>query len=255
MIEWIMEILGLALIVGLIVWCIRGRYRREIVTQGYEMALLLKNGVLLGELAAGKKVVWGRGYEVARVDARWNEHIVQAQEFLTADRVAVKVSGLVRYRVADVKRYFTETQAAEKQLYSVVQLALRDVVGTVGIEAVLERQADLGSQLRSLVEPAAAQLGLELDAVVVRDLMLAGDLKRAYQATLTAKQEALARLEEARGEAAAMRVTANAARLYEKNPVLLKLRALDAVASLGMGANSHLVTGSLESLLRLAEID
>ena len=48
--------------------------------------------------------------------------------------------------------------------------------------------------------------------------MLAGDLKKAYQATLSAKQEALAGLEKARGEAAAIRVKANAARVYEKNP-------------------------------------
>ncbi|MEM9080370.1 MAG: hypothetical protein AAGC74_06720 [Verrucomicrobiota bacterium] len=65
----------------------------------------------------------------------------------------------------------------------------------------------------------------------------------------------MARLEQARGEAAAMRVTANAARLYEKNPALLQLRALDAVKQLGEGYNNHFVMGSLDSLLQMVKTE
>ena len=79
--------------------------------------------------------------------------------------------------------------------------------------------------------------------------MLNGDLKRAYQASLVAKQEALAELEKARGEAAALRVMANGARVFEKNPALMQLRTLEAVSKLGEGYNNHLVLGSLDSLL------
>ena len=98
---------------------------------------------------------------------------------------------------------------ALQTLYSAVQLALRDVVGTVGVEGVLERKKDFSEQLKTLVAPVAAKLGYELDAVLIRDLMISGDLKRVYSEAITAKQEALVSLEKARGEAAAMRVTSD----------------------------------------------
>jgi regulator of protease activity HflC (stomatin/prohibitin superfamily) len=251
--EWM--IVALVFAIGGAVVKVAWGFRVKVVVQAYENALLFRDGEFIEKLKSGKTILWGRGYEVSRVDGRWEEMVVQGQEFLTADRASVKISGIVRYRVVDAVKYFTETQAAKVHLYTSVQMALRDVVGTMGVETVLKRQDSLAEQLKVLVVPAAEKLGLEVDAVLARDLMLAGDLKKAYQATLTAKQEALARLEQARGEAAAMRVTANAARLYEKNPAFMQLRALDAVAKLGEGYNNHLVMGSLDSLLKVVKTE
>ena len=133
-------------------------------------------------------------------------------------------------------------------LYSAVQMALRDVVGGLGIEAALERNDDFAHQLKELVTPVAETLGYELDAVLIRDLMPSGDLKRVLTQVMTAKQEALAGLEKARGEAASMRVMANAARAFEKNPALLQLRFLQTLEN-STGYNNQLIMGSLDPLM------
>lgn len=78
-------------------------------------------------------------------------------------------------------------------------------------------------------EPVGA-LGLRLLAADIKDIMFPGELKRIFAQVVQAKQEGLAALEKARGETAALRNLANAARAVADNPALLQLRMLQAVA-------------------------
>lgn len=214
----------------------------------HETVLHFRHGQLIGKLTPGRHRFWGAGHETVRFDTRWQENIIQGQEFLTSDKASVKVSGLVRFRIANAEKHYAASNNAWQTLYSAVQMALRDVIGSVGIEAALERNDDFGTQLKALVAPVADILGYELDAVLIRDLMPSGDLKRVLTQVMTAKQESLAGLEKARGEAAAMRVMANAARAFEKNPALLQLKFLQALED-GAGYNNQLILGSLDPYL------
>lgn len=99
---------------------------------------------------------------------------------------------------------------------------------------------------KELVDSVAKQFGYELDAVQVRDLMIVGDLKRVFTQVMSAKQEAPACLERARGEAAAIRVMGDAARVYENSPALLQLQFLKTLE--GAGYNKQLIMGPLDPL-------
>ena len=57
-----------------------------------------------------------------------------------------------------------------------------------------------------------------------------GEMKKAFAQVVKAQKEAQAALERARGETAALRSLANAARIMDDNPNLLQLRALQALA-------------------------
>lgn len=240
-------ILVLAAVV-LIPWAIWSANFERVTVWAHELVLHYRKGVLVGRLEAGEHLLWGRGHELKRFDRRWEETAIQGQEFLTADKVPVKVSGLVRYRIADPELHVDASVSAWAILYSAVQIALRDVVGTLGVDAVLERQEDFGVKLKELVAPTAEMLGYELDSVQVRDLMISGDLKRVFTQAVTAKQEALIELEKARGEAAAMRVMANAARVFEQHPSLLQLKFLQTLEN-GAGYNNQLIMGPLDPLM------
>ncbi len=220
-------------------------YSKTLTIWEHEAVLHFRHGKLIGALAPGRHRLWGAGHETVRFDTRWQEDTIQGQEFLTSDKASVKVSGIVRFRIADAHKHFAASTQAWQTLYSAVQMALRDVVGSVGIEAALERNDDFGKQLKDLVAPVADTLGYNLDAVLIRDLMPAGDLKRVLTQVMTAKQESLAGLEKARGEAAAMRVMGNAARVFDKNPALLQLKFLQTLEG-GAGQNNQLILGSLD---------
>lgn len=223
-------------------------YSHIIIVWEHEKVLHFRYGKLIVELEPGRHRLWGAGHETKRFDTRWQEQVIQGQEFLTKDKASVKVSGLIRFRIADAKKHQAASAYAWQTLYSAAQMALRDVVGGVGIETALERNDDFGNQLKELVAPVAETLGYELDAVLIRDLMPASDLKRVLTQVMTAKQESLAGLEKARGEAAAMRVMANAARAFDKNPALLHLRFVQMLENSG-GYNNQLILGSMDPLM------
>lgn len=237
-----------------VAWYLWRNLHHLVTVWEHELVLLYRKGKLAGLLPAGQHRLWGKHLELKRLDGRWHESVIQGQEFLTSDKVPVKVSGLVRYRIADAERHVSASANAWQTLYSAVQLALRDVIGATGLEGALERPEGFAGKLLDQVAPTAEALGFEVDAVLVRDLMISGDLKRVYTQAVTAKQEALAGLEKARGEAAAIRVMANAARAFENHPSLLQLRFLQALEQSG-GYNHQLFMGPLDPLMGFIKKD
>ena len=73
--------------------------------------------------------------------------------------------------------------------------------------------------------------------------MFPGDVKKAFTEVLKAKQEGQAALERARGESAALRNLANAARLLENNPALQNLRLMQSMSAAGNTLVMGLPTG------------
>jgi regulator of protease activity HflC (stomatin/prohibitin superfamily) len=61
--------------------------------------------------------------------------------------------------------------------------------------------------------------------------MIPAELKRAFTEVLKSKQEGQAALEPARGEGAALRNLANAAKLLEGNPTLMNLRFMQSLSA------------------------
>ncbi len=59
--------------------------------------------------------------------------------------------------------------------------------------------------------------------------MLPGEMKKVFTQVVKAQKEGQAALERARGETAALRSLANAARMMDDNPNLLQLRALQGL--------------------------
>lgn len=209
----------------------RVHYRREfIVNEGFA-GLLYHEGKLVEALSAGRHVRWGRHYRLAFADLRKTLLPVAGQEVLTADNVGVKVSVVLTIQITDALK---STQVADNygtHIYSAVQTAVRAVVAGVAIDALLTQRVSIGAQLQELIAPQTAALGAHLHAVDVRDVMLPGELRKAFSEVLKAKQDGLAALERARGESAALRNLANAARLLEGQPALATLRFLQTLES------------------------
>ena len=131
-----------------------------------------------------------------------------------------------------------ETQNWQGDLYNAAQLALRAVVNGVAVEALLNQRLEIGAQLLARVQPEVAKIGINVRAVEVKDLIFPADLKRAFGEVLKAKQEGQAALERARGEGAALRNLANAARVLEGNPALMNLRLMQSLSAARTAGNT-----------------
>jgi regulator of protease activity HflC (stomatin/prohibitin superfamily) len=212
-----------------------------LVPEGY-VGLFYHKGKFVKILVAGRHVRWGRHFTLDAQDLRKGSLLVAGQDVLTADTVGLKLSLLVTYQVTDPVKAAHETQNWHGDLYNAAQLALRAVVGGVAVEALLNQRLELGAQLLARVQPDAAKIGINVLAVEVKDVIFPADLKRAFAEVLKAKQEGQAALERARGESAALRNLANAARVLEGNPALMNLRLMQSLSA-AQNAGNTLVLG------------
>ncbi len=200
------------------------------VPEGYA-GLLYHKGKFTELLGAGRHIRWGRHYTLDPQDLRKGSLAVAGQEVLSADNVTLKLSLIVAYQVVDPIRAAHETQHWQGDLYNHAQLALRSVVSTMTVETLLNQRAQMSAQLIDHVQPQAAKIGVTVFSVEVKDVIFPADLKRAFADVLKSKQEGQAALERARGESAALRNLANAAKLLEGNPALLNLRLMQSLSA------------------------
>jgi regulator of protease activity HflC (stomatin/prohibitin superfamily) len=212
-----------------------------IVQEGY-VGLLYRKGKFVELVGPGRHVRWGRFWTVNFIDTRKAYLPVAAQEILTADNVSVKLTLMVCYQITDPVKAAHATQCWHDDVYNAAQVALRAIVAAIPSDALLAQRVDIATQLLARVQPQTASVGVTAHAVEIKDVMLPGDLKRAFAEVLKARQEGQAALERARGESAALRNLANAARVLENNPALMNLRVLQSLSA-AQNAGSTLVLG------------
>lgn len=207
---------------------VRGRFQRVTVFE-FERGLLYVGGRFRSLLAPGQYWIAISSRKVTKVDLRPRVAAVPGQEVLTADGIAVKVSLVATYHVVDPVLAINGQANYEIALYTELQLAIRRLISAQPIDALLEMRPQLAGRLTEAARDAATRLGLALLEADIKDLTLPGELKKLFTQVTKARQEGLAALERARGETAALRNLANAARMVQDNPALMQLRLLQVI--------------------------
>src|SRR5262249_46691355 len=146
--------------------------------------------------------------EVVLVDVRERDLTIKGQEILTADKVALRVSILVQFRVADPRAALHEVANYEERLYSDVQLAARRSLAAQKLEEILTNRNRLSEDILADVKEEAARYGVTIQRADVKDLVFPGNLQETMNRVLTAERMAQAQLIEARTKAEVQRIDA-----------------------------------------------
>lgn len=240
----ILVALGLIAAVTLIV---RVFIRRETVYE-YERGLLFRKGLLRRTLLPGQHWFLHTHSMIQKVDVRLRTVSVPSQEVLSSDNVTIKVTLAAQYSVTDPVVAITKVEKFQDAFYMLLQLSLRELVGGLKIDEVIAKRQEIGKTLFEKTETKARGLGVTLTIVDVKDIMFPGDLKKIFAQVVKAQKEGQAILEKARGETAALRSLANAARLLEGNPALMQLRLLQSVDA---GTGNTMVLGLPSEVMTL----
>lgn len=221
--------LAVLVVIGLLV-VLRVFRLKHVVVYEYQKALLYKKGKYAGTLEAGSYWISSTFSMMYPVDIRSEFVTIPGQELLTADGVGIKMSLAAEFQVADPNLAFNKTANFRSNLYLQLQMALREIASQESTDALLENRGGIGAKLLEMTSGKAAEMGIKLSLAEIKDVMLAGDMKKAFAQVVKAQKEGQAALERARGETAALRSLANAARAMDDNPNLLQLRALQALS-------------------------
>jgi len=181
--------------------------------------LRYEDGVLIRVLDPGRYVVprpsrWGfhqkPEVEVVLVDVRERELTIKGQEILTADKVAIRVSIVVQFRVTDPAAALHEVVNFEERLYSDVQLAARRSLASMTLEDILTNRTRLSDDILKDVKGAASGYGVTILRADVKDLVFPGNLQEIMNKVLATERLSQAQLVEARTKADVQRIEAQA---------------------------------------------
>jgi len=221
---------------------------RRVTVYEYERGLRYVRGQYRATLSPGQYWYLPWFTTVRKVDVRPRFVPIAGQEVLSSDGVTWKVSLAANFEVTDPNTAVNKVKDFQETLYTELQLALRQIIGSVDIEALLAARDDISNKLIEMTAAKAQELGLRLITVSIKDIMFPGKLRETFAQVVIARKEGLAALEKARGETASLRNLANAAKMIESSPSLMQLRVLQAVGAssgntliLGMPAQSAVI--------------
>ena len=101
----------------------------------------------------------------------------------------------------------------------------------------------MAKDLEFTVKNRAAEFGIEVLSIGIRDVILPGDMKDMLNKVIEAQKAADANLITRREETAAMRSQANTAKLLDNNPTLMRLRELDVLEKVAGNSKLNVVLG------------
>jgi regulator of protease activity HflC (stomatin/prohibitin superfamily) len=208
----------------------------------WQWALLYRDGAFVRLLAPGRQWLFRPRDRIVSFDRRRLLAVVAGQDVLTSDSIGVKLSLLAHYCIADPVKLVGAVADHAQELHAALQTALRAAVASRSLDEVLADRDGIASDVKAATVGPLEGSGIAAEAVALRDVMLSRELRTAYAQVVAAKKDGEAALERARGESAALRNLANAAKLLKNNPDLINLRLLQAMSA-GRGAAPTFVVG------------
>ena len=216
--------------------------RRRTVVHDYQWGLLYRRGRLQGIVDPGAYTLWRKDSAITLLDRRRQLLPVVGQEVLSKDNVGLKTSVTVDYTITDPAATVQNVANYVTYMHDLIQQAIRQAVGSRTLDELLDARSAIGADIVAATAEPLRQIGIALQGARLRDIMLAKEIRASYAAALAARKQGEAALERARGETAALRNLANAARMMKENPDLLPLRLIQAISS-PEGAGRTFVVG------------
>jgi regulator of protease activity HflC (stomatin/prohibitin superfamily) len=146
--------------------------------------------------------------EIALVDIRERELTIKGQEILTADKVAIRVSIIVQFRVRDPRAALHEVESYSDRIYGDVQLAARRSLASMTLEEILTNRNQLSEDILRDVKETATSFGVAIVRADVKDLIFPGNLQEIMNRVLAAERMSQVQLVEARTKAATQKLEA-----------------------------------------------
>ena len=233
--------MNILLVVGTIVVVVILALATKIVRQ-YERAVVFRLGKLLGEKGPGIFVILPFVDRLEKVDLRVRELDVPKQTIISKDNVSLDVDAVVYYKVTDSCKAVVEVEDYEAATALLAQTTLRDVLGQNELDSILSQRDELNKKVQGILDTATDPWGMKVVIVTLRDVALPENMLRAIARQAEAEREKRARIILAEGEYLASQRMSEAATLYEKTPVALKLREFQTLTEIAKEKNLIVVS-------------
>lgn len=194
----------------------------------HEKGILFYNNVIQKTLDSGRYFFWKSPVAVAvkNVDLRLQQIDMTGQEIMTEDKITLRLNFVCQYKITDPLKV-VQIKSFEEQLHIVLQLILREYVGSLKLDDLLVKKQEIGSFVLERLKEKDKEFGVEFLYAGLKDVILPGDIKEILNTVLIAEKKAQANVITRREEIASTRSLLNTAKLMEENQTLYRLKELE----------------------------
>ena len=198
-----------------------------------QAGLLFVDGAYVRTLGAGVHGFWAVGHMVQMkvVDLKRQSLDVAGQEVLTKDRVTIRVNIAAEYRVVDPLKAVSAVKDFSEALYRALQYAFRKTLSSLTLDQILEKKVTVDEEAAAKVRTDMAEIGVEVSDISLKDVILPGEMREILNQVVSATKQAEANIIRRREETNATRSLLNTAKVMAENPVMLRLKELEALRS------------------------
>ncbi len=123
---------------------------------------------------------------------------------------------------------------------------MRDILGHGELDDLLTKTSDITKQIQQEIDQMTDPWGIKVSAVVISDVVLPIEMERAIAKQAEAERERRSRIIVADGEYMAAQKMTEAAEIYAKNPMSIKLREMQMLSEISREKNLIVVTSSTD---------
>jgi membrane protease subunit HflC len=193
-------------------------YSATFIVNQWQVALKLRLGEIIAtDYKPGLHLMVPLINNVQTFDARIQTMDSRPERFLTAEKKDVIVDYFAKWRIASVAQYYRSTggslETTARLLQERINTNLRDEFGKRTVQDVISgERAEIMDQLTRDSDSMAAELGVEILDVRVKQIDLPPEVSESVYQRMRAERERVARDLRAKGAEAAERIRANADR-------------------------------------------
>jgi hypothetical protein len=136
------------------------------------------------------------------------------------------------YQVIDAIKAAITVKDFADALYRALQFAFRKSLGTKSLDEILADKVTAEAEAIADVRTQMAALGVSVGEIAIKDVILPGEMRDILNKVVAAEKEAEANVIRRREETNATRSLLNTARVMAENPVMLRLKELEALSDI-----------------------
>lgn len=205
------------------------KFYKEISVAEGEVGLLYYDNVMQDQLGKGTYRFWLYSHNVTGkiFDIKQKELDIVGQEILTKDKIGIRMNFACIYKIRDVVEFVEKISELKGQLYSAVQLVIREIVGNYKLDEILEAKEKISKEIYTALKERENMFCVEFLSAGIKDIILPGEIREIMNSVLVAEKAAQANVISRREEVASTRSLLNTAKLMDENRTLYKLKELE----------------------------
>jgi regulator of protease activity HflC (stomatin/prohibitin superfamily) len=216
----------------------------------WERLVLLRLGKSVGTRGPGLFIIPPFIYSVARIlDVRIQTYEVKATKTLTKDNIPIDVTAAIELEVENPEKAAIAVQDYWKTTEWASMEALKSTIGGNDLRPLLSETDRIAADLKSIIDKAAADYGINVRAVRITDVGTPPALVEELAVIARAERSAQAKQIQADAEVAVANALADASKILATAEGSLELRQIQALLDISKEESSMVIVYPMDSVM------